>query len=84
VETTVQAVLASVDGTLLGKVRPCDIHKIANSLKLRKAFGPDGIPNECLNQIVFVMETQYGSYEVGIEFSNVISMNCRFQRANVL
>jgi hypothetical protein len=29
VETTVQALLASVDGTLLGKVRPCDIDKLA-------------------------------------------------------
>jgi hypothetical protein len=34
VETTVQALLTSVEGTPLGKVRPCDIHKIANSLKL--------------------------------------------------
>jgi hypothetical protein len=30
------------------KVRPCDIHKLVNSLKLRKACGLDGIPNECL------------------------------------
>jgi hypothetical protein len=30
------------------KLRPCDIHKLANLLKLRKACGPDGIPNECL------------------------------------
>jgi hypothetical protein len=46
VETTVQALLTSVD-TLLRKVRPCDIlvHKLANSLKLRKACGLDGIPN---------------------------------------
>jgi hypothetical protein len=29
VETIVEAVLAHVDGTLLGKVRPCDIHKLA-------------------------------------------------------
>jgi hypothetical protein len=47
VETRVQALLASVDHTLLSKVRPCDIHKLANSLKLRKACGL-GIPNECL------------------------------------
>jgi hypothetical protein len=38
VETTVQALLASVDGNPLGKVRPCDIHKSVNSLKLRKAW----------------------------------------------
>jgi hypothetical protein len=30
VGTTVQTLLASEDGTLLGKVRPCDIHKLAN------------------------------------------------------
>jgi hypothetical protein len=39
VETTVQALLASADGTLLGKATPCDIRKLANSLKLRKACG---------------------------------------------
>jgi hypothetical protein len=39
VRTTVQGLLASVDGTPLGKGRPCDIHKLANSLKLRKALG---------------------------------------------
>jgi hypothetical protein len=48
VETRVQAPLASVDHTPLGKVSPCDTHKLANSLKLRKACGLDGIPNECL------------------------------------
>jgi hypothetical protein len=42
------ALLASVDNTLLGELRPCDIHKLVNSLKLRKACGLDGIPNECL------------------------------------
>jgi hypothetical protein len=31
----------------LGKVRPCDRHKLAISLKLRKACGLDDIPNEC-------------------------------------
>jgi hypothetical protein len=51
VETRVQALLASVDDTPLGKVRSCDIHKLANSLKLRKACGLDGIPNECLRHL---------------------------------
>jgi hypothetical protein len=37
VETTVQTVLASVDGTPLGKVRPCDILKLGNSFKWQKA-----------------------------------------------
>jgi hypothetical protein len=51
VETTIQALLTSADGTLLGKVRPCDIHKLANSLNLKKACGRDGIPNECLKRL---------------------------------
>jgi hypothetical protein len=48
VETTVQNLLASVDGTPLGKVRPCDIYKLTNSLNLRKDCGLDAIPNEYL------------------------------------
>jgi hypothetical protein len=53
VENTVQALLAFVDGTPppRGKSRPCDIHKLANSLKLRKAGGLDGIPNERLRHL---------------------------------
>jgi hypothetical protein len=48
VETTVKALLASVDATLLGKVRPCDIHKVLNSLKVRKTCG---LPNKCLRHL---------------------------------
>jgi hypothetical protein len=33
------------------KLRPCDIHKLANLLKLRKACGPNGIANECLQHL---------------------------------
>jgi hypothetical protein len=51
VENAVQALLTSVGRTPLGKVRPCDIHNLANSLKLRKASGLDGIPNECLRHL---------------------------------
>jgi hypothetical protein len=51
VETRVQVLLASVDDTPLAKVRPCDIHKLANSLKLRKLCGPDSIPTECLRHL---------------------------------
>jgi hypothetical protein len=51
VRTTVQALLASLDGTTLGKVRPCDIHKLANSLKLRKGCELAGIPDECLRHL---------------------------------
>jgi hypothetical protein len=41
----------SVDDTPLEKVRPCDTQKLENSLKLRKAYGLDGIPNECLRHL---------------------------------
>jgi hypothetical protein len=51
VKTTFQALLASVDDTPLGKLRPCDIHKLGNSLKLRKACGLDGITSECLRHL---------------------------------
>jgi hypothetical protein len=51
VETTVQAVLVSVDDNRLGKVRTCDIHALVNSLKLRKVCELDGIPNECLRHL---------------------------------
>jgi hypothetical protein len=50
-ETRFQALFASVDNVLLGKVRPCDIYKLANSLKLGKACGLDGIQNECLRHL---------------------------------
>jgi hypothetical protein len=39
------ALLASVDDSPLGKVRPLDIHELASSLELRKACGLDCIPN---------------------------------------
>jgi hypothetical protein len=47
----IQALLASVDYIPYGKVGPCGIPKLANSLKLRKACGLDGIPNECLRHL---------------------------------
>jgi hypothetical protein len=48
VETKVQVLLASADDALLIKERSCDIHKLENSLTLRKACGLDRIPNQCL------------------------------------
>jgi hypothetical protein len=48
VEAGVQALLESVDDTPLEKERPWVVHKLVNSLKLRKACAFDGIPNECL------------------------------------
>jgi hypothetical protein len=40
--------LTSVDDNSLGKAKPCDIRKLTNSLKLRKACGLGAIPNEYL------------------------------------
>jgi hypothetical protein len=51
VETGVQALFASANDTPLGKVQPCVIHKLVNSLKLRKACGFDSIPNKCLRHL---------------------------------
>jgi hypothetical protein len=51
VETRVQGLLAFVDNNPLEKVIPCDIHKLVSSLKLRKACGLHGIPNECLRHL---------------------------------
>jgi hypothetical protein len=47
VEPRVQA----LHNTPLGKVRPYNIHKLVNSLKLRKACGLDGVPNEGLRHL---------------------------------
>jgi hypothetical protein len=33
------------------RIRPCDLQKLIESLKLRKACGIDRIPNECLGQL---------------------------------
>jgi hypothetical protein len=51
VEARVQALLESVDNSPPERVRPCDLQKLANTLKLRKACGIDGIPNECLRHL---------------------------------
>jgi hypothetical protein len=51
VKSRAQTLLASVGNTPLGKERNCDIHKLANSLKLRKACGLDGIRKECLRHL---------------------------------
>jgi hypothetical protein len=51
VETSVQALPASGHHTPQGRFRPCGIHKLVNSLKLRKACGLDGISNECFRHL---------------------------------
>jgi hypothetical protein len=51
VEAKVQAQLETVDKNTPQRIRPCDIQKIIKSLKLRKACGINGIPNECLRHL---------------------------------
>jgi hypothetical protein len=45
VEARVQAVLEAVDNKPHERIRPCDLQKLINSLKLRKSCGIDVIPN---------------------------------------
>jgi hypothetical protein len=51
VKARVQALLESVDNSLPERMRPCDVLKLIKTLKLRKACGIDGIPNECLRHL---------------------------------
>jgi hypothetical protein len=51
VEARVQDLLEAVDIDPPKRIRPCDLQKLIESLKLRKACGIDGIPNECLRQL---------------------------------
>jgi hypothetical protein len=44
-EAKAQALLETVDKNPPQRIRPCDVQKLINSLKLRKACGIDGIPN---------------------------------------
>jgi hypothetical protein len=46
VEARVDALLEPIDDSPAQKIRPCDLKKLINSLKLRKACGIDGIPND--------------------------------------
>jgi hypothetical protein len=52
VEAKVQALLETVDKSPPQRKRPCDLQKLLKSLKLRKACGIDGIPNECLRHLL--------------------------------
>jgi hypothetical protein len=51
VEARVQALLEAEDNKPPEKIRPCDLLKLINSLKLRKFCGIDSIPNECLRHL---------------------------------
>jgi hypothetical protein len=50
-EGRVQALLEAIDNSTPQRIRPCDLQKLINSLKLRKACGIDGIPGECLRHL---------------------------------
>jgi nucleotidyltransferase/DNA polymerase involved in DNA repair len=43
--SSTQALFEATDNNPLERVRPCDVQKIINSLKLRKAHGIGGILN---------------------------------------
>jgi len=51
VEASVRALLDTEDNTPTERVRPCDVQKIIRTLKLEKACGLDGIPNEYLRHL---------------------------------
>jgi hypothetical protein len=51
VEARVQVLLTTVDENPPVKFRPCDVSKEIQSLKLGKASGIYGIPNECLRNL---------------------------------
>jgi hypothetical protein len=51
VEARVQALLEAADNIPTQRIRPRDLQKSLNSLKLKKACGIDGIPNECLRHL---------------------------------
>jgi hypothetical protein len=50
-EAKVQALLETVDKNPPQRIRPCDVQILIKSLKLGKACGIDGIPNECLRHL---------------------------------
>jgi hypothetical protein len=61
VEARVQALLTTVDKNLPVQFRPCDVSKEIRSLKLGKACGIDGIPNECLRHLpkIYLVHVTY-------------------------
>jgi hypothetical protein len=51
VEARVKVLLEDVDNSPPQRIRPRDLQKLINSLKLRKPCGIYGIPNECLRHL---------------------------------
>jgi hypothetical protein len=44
-------VLKTVGNNLPERGKPCGVRKLMKSLKLRKAYGNDGVPNECISNL---------------------------------
>jgi hypothetical protein len=60
------------------RIRPCDLQKRINSLKLKKACGIDGIPNECLSHLPrrpLVHLTQLFNLLLPVQFSKALKGN---------
>jgi len=51
VEAIVQALLETEDPAPSEKIRPLDLKKLINSLKIKRSCGIYGIPNECLRHL---------------------------------
>jgi hypothetical protein len=51
VEATFRTLLEAIENNSPERIRPCDLQKLVNFLKLKKACGIDRIPNECLRQL---------------------------------
>jgi hypothetical protein len=51
VEATVRTLLDTIENNSPERIRPRELQKLANSLKIRKACGIDGIQNEYLRQL---------------------------------
>jgi hypothetical protein len=54
VEATVRTLLGAIENNSPEGIRPCELQKLVNSLKIRKACGIDGIPNKCLRQLPII------------------------------
>jgi hypothetical protein len=51
VEARVEALLEAAESDSPERIRLCVLQKLLNSLKLKKACGIDGIPNQCLRHL---------------------------------
>jgi hypothetical protein len=51
VKARVQALLEAADSDPPERIRPCDLQKLLNFIKLKYACGNDGIQKECLRHL---------------------------------